>query len=51
MANDQPNKLRVMVDANVLVAGSLWPRCRYPKKEASVLPPSENTKYGDLHVG
>lgn len=29
MAADPPNKLRVMVDANVLVAGSLWPRFPY----------------------
>lgn len=26
MANDEPTKLRVMVDANVLFAGTLWPR-------------------------
>jgi len=29
MVNDPPNKLRVMVDANVLVAGSGWPRFPY----------------------
>ncbi len=36
MANDQPNKLRVMVDANVLVAGSLWPRFPYEVLEHAV---------------
>lgn len=29
MENDQPTKLRVMVDANILFAGVLWPRFPY----------------------
>lgn len=36
MATDQPSKLRVMVDANVLVAGSLWPRFPYQVLEHAV---------------
>ncbi|GIK66233.1 MAG: hypothetical protein BroJett018_40270 [Chloroflexota bacterium] len=36
MANGPLNKLRVMVDANVLVAGSLWPRLPYEVLEHAV---------------
>lgn len=36
MATDQPSKLRVMLDANVLVAGSLWPRFPYEVLEHAV---------------
>lgn len=36
MATDQPSKLRVMLDANVLVAGSLWPKFPYEVLEHAV---------------
>jgi predicted nucleic acid-binding protein len=37
MATNPPDKLRVMVDANVLFAGTLWPRFPYEVLRHAVL--------------